>query len=304
MDRRSDNLRGALFMVVGMAGFGLNDALIKLTAGELTLFQAIFLRGLFATALVAGLAGWRRALDLRTIAGRDRRLVALRAFGETGATLCFLYALFHMPLANATAIVQAVPLALTVAAALVLGERVGWRRATAAGLGFVGVLIIVRPGFAGFTAYSLSAMGAVGFLVLRDLATRRLSAAVPSLTVTLITAASITAMGGIGVAAGSWQPVAPGHVALLATAAVFLFVGYLFMVKTMRVGDVGFVAPFRYTILLWAVLAGIVLFDEWPDAWTLAGSALIVATGLYTLHRERRRASPREAPRDAPRDSH
>ena len=288
MQSASDNLRGALYMMVGMAGFGFNDALIKLTAGELTLFQSIFLRGLFATALIAVLAWRRRALDLRRISGADRRLVALRVVGETGATLCFLYALFHMPIANATAIVQAVPLALTLAAALVLGERIGWRRMTAALVGFVGVLIIVRPGFAGFTVYSLSALAAIGFLVLRDLATRRLSAAVPSLTVTLVTAAAVTALGAVGAAVGPWHPVGIDHLAVLAGAAVFLLVGYLFIVMTMRVGDVGFVSPFRYTVLLWATLAGILLFGEWPDVWTLLGGALIVATGLYTFYRERR----------------
>lgn len=288
----SDNLRGALYMVVSMAGFGVNDALIKLTAGEVTLFQAIALRGVFATALIAVLAWRHRALDLRRIGRRDRRLVAIRIVGETGAALCFLYALFHMPIANATAILQAMPLALTLAAAVFLREHIGWRRATAAVVGFIGVLIIMRPGFAGFTPESLWALAAIGFLVLRDLATRRLSADLPSLTVTLVTAAAITLVGGVGAMLGPWHPVGGDQVALLAGAAVFLFVGYQFAVMTMRVGDVGFVAPFRYTILIWATLAGIALFGEWPDLWTLLGIALIVATGLYTFYRERRAGRP------------
>jgi drug/metabolite transporter (DMT)-like permease len=291
VDASRDNLRGALYMVIGMAGFGLNDALVKSTADSVSLYQAVLVRGLFATALVALLA-WRwRALRFRAIGRRDRRLVALRTLGETGATLCFLNALFNMPLANATAILQVTPLALTLAAAVVLGEPVGWRRLTAIAVGFAGVLIVVRPGFEGFNAYSLSALGTVGFIVLRDLVTRRLSPTVPALGVTLVTAATITTLGGALSVTAPWQPIGGGDLAALAAAAVCLFVGYLCLVLTMRVGSVAIAAPLRYTILLWAIGLGYVVFGERPDGWTLLGSAIVVASGLYTLVRERRLAA-------------
>jgi len=276
-------------MMASMGGFVLNDTLMKSLAGEVPLFQAILVRGLVATALLGALAGARGVLTYR-VAGADRWRLGVRMAAEVGATACFLNALFHMPIANATAILLVMPLAVTLAGALVLGERVGWRRYTAILVGFVGVLVIVRPGGAGFNAYALSALAAVGFLVVRDLVTRRFAKDVPSVFVALATAVAITVLGALVSLAGTWVPLAVDDVAVLAAAAVCLVVGYLFGVMTMRVGDIGFVSPFRYTVLIWALLLGVVVFGEVPDALTLVGSALVVATGLYTFHRERRAA--------------
>ncbi|CAN5596069.1 DMT family transporter [soil metagenome] len=276
-------------MMISMAGFSLNDALIKATAGELGLFQAIFLRGIFATALVALLAAQQGALAYRPC-GRDGRIIALRTLDEIGSAFCFLTALFNMPLADATAILQSVPLAVTLGAAVFLSEPVGWRRWLAIGIGFVGVLIIVRPGADGFSLYALWAIAAVAFIVLRDLATRRLSPGVPSLFVAAVAAGAITAASGAATLATGWGPVAPVHLALLSLGAVSLLVGYLFGVMTLRVGEIAFVQPFRYTLLIWAALFGVLFFGEWPDRWMLAGSAIVIATGLFTFRRERRLA--------------
>jgi drug/metabolite transporter (DMT)-like permease len=285
--RAADNAKGALFMMASMGGFVLNDTLMKSLAGEVPLFQAIFVRGLVATALLAALAVAQGALTYR-VAGADRARLGLRLGAEVGATSCFLNALFHMPIANATAILLVMPLAVTLAGAVVLGERVGWRRYSAIVVGFVGVLIIVRPGGEGFNAYSLSALAAVGFLVVRDLVTRRFAAGVPSVFVALATAVAITVLGALVSLAGAWAPLAAADVAVLAAAACCLIVGYLFGIMTMRVGEIGFVSPFRYTVLIWALILGAVVFGEIPDALTLLGGALVVATGLYTFQRERR----------------
>jgi drug/metabolite transporter (DMT)-like permease len=276
-------------MMVSMAGFTCNDAFLKSVAGELPMFQAVFLRGLIATTL-AGCLAWQQGA-LRFRAGRrDTGLVALRTRGEIGGTVCFLTALFNMPIANASAILQSVPLAVTLGAALFLREPVGWRRYLAIGVGFLGVLIIVRPGSEGFNSYALWAVAAIGFIVLRDLATRRLSPDVPGTGVVLVAGAAITLTAGVAAPFYGWEPVETGHVVRLAISAVFLIVGYIFGVMTMRVGEIGFVAPFRYTLILWAILFGIVMFGEWPDAWMLAGSAVVVGSGLYTFQRERRLA--------------
>jgi drug/metabolite transporter (DMT)-like permease len=283
----SENLRGALYMMLCMAGFILNDALMKTVAGDLSVFQAMFLRGLVATTLIGLLAAQRGVLFHR-VARADRKLVAMRLMGEIGGTVCFLTALFHMPIANATAILQSMPLAVTLGAALFLGEPVGWRRYLAIGIGFGGVLIIVRPGAEGFSGYSLWAVVAVGFMVLRDLATRRLSKGIPSIFVAFTTAIGITVAGGAVAAFQPWQPVPAATFATLAVAAGFLFVGYLFNVMTMRHGEIGFVAPFRYSILIWAILIGIVVFGEIPDLAMLAGSAIVVGTGVYAFYREQR----------------
>ncbi|MGF1594519.1 MAG: DMT family transporter [Kiloniellaceae bacterium] len=283
----SDNMRGAFFMAVAMAGFVLNDTMMKLVFSDLELFQAIFLRGLLLSLLIAVLALRRGQLLYRPTRG-DTRILGLRAIGEIGSAVCFLSALYHMPIANATAIIQAIPLALTLAAALLFGEQVGWRRYSAIAVGFAGVMIIVRPGAEGFTVYSFWAVAAVGFMVLRDLSTRRFSAAIPSLYVALVTAILTAAFAGAVALTRDWQPLALRDLGLLSASSGFLFFGYLCSIMAMRSGEVAFVSPFRYTIMIWAILLGVVVFGDIPDGWTLTGAAVVVATGIYTFYRERK----------------
>ncbi len=282
----TDNSRGALFMSICMAGFVLNDAMIKLVTQDISLFQAIFLRGILASLLIGGLAWWRRQLFYR-VAPRDRKMLVLRIVGELGGTICYLSALMHIPIANATAILQALPLAVTLGAAVFLKEPVGWRRYTAIGIGFAGVMIIVRPGAEGFDAFALLAVLAVLFVTLRDLATRQLPVQVPSLFVAFCTAVTIMIFGAVMLPFTEWRPVATTNLVQLAVAAGSLFFGYVFSVSSMRVGEVAFVSPFRYTILIWAIILGVVIFGDMPDFWTLTGAAVIVATGIFTFYRER-----------------
>jgi len=283
----SDNVRGALFMAVSMAGFCLNDTTMKLVFADLGLFQSIFLRGLLVSLLIAVLAARRNQLMHRP-SRQDARYLGLRVVGECGSAVCFLSALYHLPLANATAIIQAIPLAITLAAALLFGEPVGWRRYSAITIGFIGVLIIVRPGAEGFTVYSFWAVAAMGFMVLRDLSTRRFSHAIPSLYVAFVTALLTAVFAGLMALTQDWQPMAPRHLGLLTAAAAFVYVGYLFSINAMRIGEVAFVSPFRYTVLIWAIILGIIVFGDIPDGWTLVGAAIVVATGIYTFYRERR----------------
>jgi S-adenosylmethionine uptake transporter len=172
-------------------------------------------------------------------------------------------------------------------AALFLGEPVGWRRWSAIIIGFIGVLIIIRPGTEGFSLYSLWGLAAVVCVTVRDIVTRRLSREMPSLFVTLITAIAITGLGAVMMPASGWVPPSlTSWVVLVATACVIV-VAYLFSVMTMRVGDISFVSPFRYSALIWAIILGYVVFDEWPDNLTLIGMAIIVTTGIYMFRRER-----------------
>ncbi|MGH1479214.1 MAG: DMT family transporter [Geminicoccales bacterium] len=286
MSTNSSNLRGAIYMMLSMAGFVLNDTLMKSMSDDLPMFQAIFLRGVVATLLM-GLLAWRQHALLYRLSAGNANMVGLRVIGEIGATICFITALFNMPIANATAILQVMPLAVTLAAALFLGEQVGWRRYTAITVGFIGVMLIVRPGSDGFTIYSVYALAAVVFLTLRDLATRRLGTGVPSTHVAFISALSIMVMSGLLSTATPWAPVSFEQMTMLAFAALFVLTGYLFGIMTMRLGDIGFISPFRYTILIWAILLGIVVFGDIPDSLTIAGSAIVVLTGLYTFYRER-----------------
>lgn len=283
-----DNMRGVVYMNIAMLAFSVNDTFMKAAMEALPLFQSIAIRGGLALAALLVIAAVQPGGLALWPAGPDRRVIALRTVAEVVGTVLFLAALMHMPLANLSAILQSLPLAVTLVGAVVFGDRVGWRRMLAICIGFVGVMLIVRPGTAGFDEWSLMGLGSVAAVVVRDLATRSLSPQVPSVVVAIWAAASVAATGALGVAYEGWQPVHLHAALMLLGAASALVVGYMYVVMVMRVGDIGFVAPFRYMALLWAILFGWVLFGTLPDGWTLIGSLIVVATGIYTLWRERR----------------
>jgi drug/metabolite transporter (DMT)-like permease len=273
-------------MAAAMAAFTINDAITKAVSAEMNFGQVMLVRGLFAIALIAALALHQRALrPLRTLM---TMAIVLRVAGEIGATILFLAAIVNLPLANTTAILQVLPLAITLGAALTFGEPVGWRRWLAIAAGFIGVLIIVRPGVEGFNQFSLFALISVIFCAIRDLATKRIPAPIPSLFVTLLTTISVTIAGaGILVPLGGWTPPSGRSLALLAFTAILLLIGYQCIIMALRTGDISAVAPFRYSALLWAMLLGYLVFGDVPDAMMVSGAAIIVASGLYAFYRER-----------------
>jgi drug/metabolite transporter (DMT)-like permease len=288
----SDNSRGILYMCASMLAFTLNDTLMKaatqvLPTPGLPLSEAIFLRGLVATLGLLVLAGATGGLRHLAPGPADRLPVSLRTLAEVAATAFFLMALMHMPLANLSAILQSLPLAVTLAAAVFLKEPIGWRRLTAIAVGFVGMLIVIRPGGADFDRWSLLGLASVACVVLRDLSTRRFSRDMPSVVPAVWASASVAVMGGIGMALYGAVPPPPVPLLETSAAALFLIVGYMMAIKTMRVGDLGLVAPFRYTSLIWATLLGWMLFGTLPDTWTVIGAGIVVGSGLYMLLRQR-----------------
>lgn len=284
----SDNMRGVLYMNVAMLAFTVNDSFMKAITQDVPLFQAIFVRGGLTVAVLALIAAMTSGgLNIAT-KGRDASVLTIRTIAEVGGTVFFLQALVHMPLANLSAIMQSLPLVVPLTAAVVFGDKIGWRRLLAIGIGFAGVLLIIKPGTTGFDIWSMFGLGSVACVVVRDLATRELSRDVPSVAVALWAAIAVTVMGAAGVAVQGWQPITSYQVLMLTGASAALIVGYMFIVMVMRVGDIGFVAPFRYMALLWAILFGWVLFGSLPDGWTMLGAAIVVATGIYTLWRERK----------------
>ncbi|NKX45424.1 DMT family transporter [Roseibacterium sp. KMU-115] len=287
-------------MTLSMAAFTLNDACVKLVAETVPLFQIVALRGLATTIMLAVFVQMTTGLRF-SIPRRDRPLVAGRTLAEVGAMVCFLLALTNMSIANATAILAALPLAVTLGAALVFGDPVGWRRMTAIGIGFLGVLLIVQPGTDGFNAWSLLVLLSVVIITGRDLLTRAFSPAVPSMTVAVLTAGAVGVFGGVMSLFEPWQALDPREAVLVFAASVFIIGGYVFGIMAMRVGEVSFVSPFRYTSLVFALVLGLTIFDEFPNALALLGGVIVVATGLFTLLRERivARAAARAAARSA-----
>lgn len=293
-DHGRSNLIAIVAMVASQAVFTVNDALMKLAARELPGGQTIFIRGLFtiviASVLVVALGG------LRTWPARaDWPLLGLRNIGEIGATLLYLTALFHMPIAEATAILQFLPLAITAGAALFLGEPVGWRRWLATAVGLVGVLIIIRPGTASFNGWSLVALAAVASIVLRDLVTRRIDARIPTVLLTFLSSLTVTAAASTFALTETWRVPSARTLLMVATAAIFVIAGYYTIIVAMRRGEVAVVSPFRYSVIIWAIIAGIILFGERPDPAALIGTGIVMAAGLYTFFRERQLARLRES---------
>ncbi|OBQ75511.1 DMT family transporter [Mesorhizobium erdmanii] len=282
----SPNLRGALFMMVAMVGFTLNDAITKYSSQSMNMAQVMLIRGAFASLFVGLLAWQRGALSRPRLMLQP--LVAIRVLGEAGATVSFLVALAHLPIGSVSAVLQALPLAVTMGAALFFGDAVGWRRWLAIAVGFAGVMVIVRPGFEGFSIYSLWALLSVACCTVRDLSTKRIPQTIPTMLVSTATALAMTFVGAVLLSPmGGWTPMTGKSTALLALAAVLVLIGYQFIIMAMRSGEISFIAPFRYTALLWSILLGLIVFGDIPDMPMIVGATIVVGSGLYALYRER-----------------
>lgn len=269
-------------MTLSMAGFAAEDAFIKAASAKVPVGQVLIVMGLIGV------------LVFRAMAGRDgqpalpphvfSRTMAVRSGFELAGRLFYALAIAFAPLISTSAILQATPLVVVPAAALLFGEKVGAFRLAAVGLGFVGVLVVLRPGLDGFSAVSLLAVaGMLGFAG-RDLATR---AAPLTLSTAQLGVAGfgVLALGGAIIAAFQGGPVDVGLIsaAQIIGASVFGILAYAALTRAMRTGEVSAVTPFRYTRLVFAMVLAFFLFGERPDFWTIAGSALIVSCGLLIL---------------------
>ncbi|MEP5730023.1 MAG: DMT family transporter [Sulfitobacter sp.] len=282
------NFRGAVLMVLAMFGFALEDMMIKLLADAISVGQILFMLGIGgsivfgAVVIFQGQPLWSRDMFSTTI--------ALRALGEMIGSICFVSAFVLTSISSASAILQATPLVVTLGAALFLNEPVGWRRWSAILVGLFGVLLIIRPGLDSFEVLSLLAVGGVFCLAIRDLATRKVPASVSSMQLSFLGFVVIIPAGAALLLATGSIVVKPnttewGIFGL--TLGIGLF-AYYAIVAAMRVGEVSFVTPFRYTRLLFALVIGVAVFEESPDTLTLVGAFIIVASGIYTIWRERR----------------
>lgn len=283
-----ENMRGSLLMVLAMAFFAGEDGFVKLLSAQMSPGQVLVLLG-----TVGGAVFW---VWLLARGGRLftaviwHPMVMLRNAGELIGTIGYVLAVVLTPLSSASAIIQAIPLAVTLGAALFMGETVGWRRWAAILAGLIGVTLVIKPGLQGFDLNSLFAVQAVLGLALRDLATRRMPAWVPSQQISAL-AFFLVAFAGVGMMAvmgDGWQPV-DGRAALYVAGGVALgVIGYTAIVAATRVGEVSVVAPFRYSRLVFGMLVGIIFFGESPDALTYLGAFIIVSAGIYAFWRETR----------------
>lgn len=283
---KSGNLRGSLLMIAAMAGFAIEDMFLKSAAISLPVGQILLIFGTGGMVVFAVMAKSRGERVFHPAILTP--VILVRALFEVAGRLFYTLAIALTPLSVASAILQATPLVVVAGAALIFGETVGWRRWAAIAAGFLGVLIILRPGLDGFSVLSLlSVAGMFGFAG-RDLATRAAPSVLSNLQLGIYGFAMMVPAGAILLtgSGGAALPDGPAT-ANLAGAILFGVAAYYSLTAAMRTGEVSVVTPFRYTRLVFALILGTAVFAEKPDLATLLGSAIIVASGIYTLARSR-----------------
>lgn len=294
----SENFRSAILMVIAMVLFAFEDMFIKLLSAELPFAEVLGMVGLL------GFVSFGVLLKLRggRIWTRDllRPVVVFRNLAEAVGSIGIVVALALTELSSTSAIMQALPLAIVLGAAVFLREPVGWRRWTAIGVGFLGVLLVIRPGLAGFQPVSLMALVAVLGLAARDIATRRIPARIPSLQLAASAfLAILIASVLMGLVLGQRFVMPDPRQWLLFLLCMAVGVGgYALLVTATRLGEASALAPYRYARLVFALMLAFAVFGERPDALTLIGATIIVGSGCYTMWREaalRRRCCARPA---------
>jgi drug/metabolite transporter (DMT)-like permease len=281
-----DSTRGILAMSASVVVFIFNDALMKLASEAMPPIQAIGLRGILAT-------GWCMvALAVRGEWRGARRLlhpaVALRGSLEAAAAISYLVPLAFIPFAIATAINLSTPLFLAVLAVLLLGEQVGWRRWSAITIGFAGVLLVIQPEPGDINGWTWLVVLSSLIGALRDVSTRWVPPAVPSLVVTLSSAAAVGLVGCVWSSVEGWQPMPTKGIAYIVASSVLLASGYQFVVIALRSRtEYSVMGAFRYGSVLWAIGIGYVLWGDVPNGLAFVGIVVVIGSGLYILHRER-----------------
>ncbi len=277
--------RGIACMIGGGLLLTLNDGVVKWAATDFQVGQILAFRGSAALFLIIAVLCWRGEFTVLQV--RYPKVQIVRAVLMVASTFLFVHGLRLMPLADTVAIAFVGPIFVTALAPILLSERVGWRRWTAVLVGFVGVLIILRPGTGSLNWAALLPAGAALCGALRDLLTRHISHGEASGTTLFYSTLGVTLAGAM-VAPFGWQPPDPMDIALFALAGALLGIAHFLHIETFRFAEAALVAPFKYASLLWAMIVGFMVWGDIPDGRTLLGAALLVGSGLYIFHREGR----------------
>lgn len=272
-------------MLLGTGAFSVNDVFLKIVAEELPATEILFVRSLFATFVLGGLA---LALgQTRSLADAARPLVLVRGTMELLCAVLFVSAILYVPIGNLTAIAQTVPLIITLLGALVLGEVVGWRRWTAVAVGLVGAMLIAGPAEGGVNVYTLLALGVPVMAAVRDLIARHLGTDVGVLPMTFSLSAVVAAGTLLGALGGDWIMPSGEAFLMIGAAGLLALFGHAAVLLAVRQSHLSSIAPLYYVQTIWAGLAGLIVFGEVPGLAAIAGIALVVGAGLYTLRRQR-----------------
>ncbi|MCV3209576.1 DMT family transporter [Mesorhizobium sp. YC-39] len=281
-------IRGPLFMIVSTGSYLVNDTMMKLATVGLPPYEVLFLRGMAATL-------W--GMPLLLLLGYSKQIpqifdgkVLRRNLLELGAILCYVVALANMQIADSTALGQITPLLMLVGSSILFGERIGGMRMALIGLGFIGALMVAQPTMQGISVYAALALGNAALAAARDLAGRKVAAEVPGMIVAISAVVVVLAGAGIAhLATEQWVVPEARHLLLIAGAGLFLIFGHFFIFMAYRVGPTSAVAPFYYCFTVWAVISGLVVFGQFPNALAVCGILLVVASGLTIVSLDERK---------------
>ena len=275
--------RGILYSLLGGLLLTANDAVLKWLTGDYPVGQLLFFRGLFvllAITLFVWRSGGIESIRINSFWGQFQRAGFAFASG-----FLFISGISYLPLADAIAITFAGPLFITILAAPMLGEDVGWRRWAAVAVGFFGVLVMVRPSSEAIQLAALFPLGASLAGALRDITTRRISAHETSMSILLFSTLSVI-LFGLGTLPFGWAPLTLLDLGLMGLSGLFVGGAHYFLIERFRWAEAALLAPFKYANMVWAVIFGFIIFADLPDAWTLSGAGFVVVCGLYIAHRE------------------
>ena len=280
----SENFRGAVLMMICMGAFVLNDAFVRLAGDSLPLAQILFFRGILTTTALLLVAFYTGVFKLK-VSHQDKWLIFFRSVTEALTAYFFLTAVMNMPFANVTAILQILPMTVTVAAAIVFKEKVGVFRISLIMLGFFGVILIINPTQDGFNKYAGYALISVLSITTRDLLSRKLSVDVPTLIPTVSASLGVLLFSILLITKTAFQPLDLQNSIFILAAAFFIIFGYYTAVLVMRSGEISFISPFRYTAVLFALMLGFVFFDEQPDGIAFLGMTIVIISGIALMIR-------------------
>ena len=280
----SENFRGAVLMMICMGAFVLNDAFVRLAGDSLPLAQILFFRGILTTIALLLVAFYTGVFKLK-VPRKDKWLIFFRSVTEALTAYFFLSAVMNMPFANVTAILQILPMTVTVAAAIVFKEKVGVIRISLIMLGFFGVILIINPAQDGFNKYAGYALISVLSITTRDLLSRKLSVDVPTLIPTVSASLGVLLFSILLITKTAFQPLDLQNSFFILAAAFFIIFGYYTAVLVMRSGEISFISPFRYTAVLFALMLGFVFFDEQPDGIAFLGMTIVIISGIALMIR-------------------
>jgi len=284
-------VRSIALMVTASGLLTLNDAIVKWLAQSYPVGQVMTLRGVFVIAIVfSWAAAHHRTSQLRV---SNWRLQLTRGALMSISTFLFVTALALMPIADAIAVAFVGPVIATALAALLLHEPVGWRRWSAIAVGFAGVVIMLRrtPDLVRVVAIVPLLAALAG--AFRDVVTRKMGTGGESTLAIMLISTSVVTLAGLFTIPLGWSPLRIADLALFIGSALLVGSAQALMIESFRLGAIGLVGPFKYTSLVWAILLGLLVWGDLPDAWTWAGSTLVVGSGLYIWRREHALAKSR-----------